>query len=67
VGQNHLAVKDPSGKLFNQEMSDLAKTKGSGWVTYVWTNPQTKKVQPKKAWLQRVDGTQMYVLCGIFQ
>ncbi len=66
-GQNHLELKDPTGKLFVKEMIELAKSKGSGWVEYSWTNPSVKKVQPKKTWVQRVEGMDMYVGCGIFQ
>ena len=67
AGKNFLDVKDASGKLFFKEMVEVAKTKGSGWVTYNWTNPATKKVQQKKSWVQRVEGTDMYTLCGVYQ
>lgn len=66
VGQNHLELKDPTGKYFVKEMVETAK-KGGGWVTYSWTNPVSKKVQPKKVWVQKVDGADMYVNCGVFQ
>jgi cytochrome c len=48
-------------------MVEVAKTKGGGWVDYSWVNPATKKVQPKKTWVQRVEGADMYVGCGIFK
>jgi|GEM_PF-281312 methyl-accepting chemotaxis protein len=67
IGQNHFDVADPTGKYFVREMIDIAETKGGGWTQYVWDNPETKKVQPKKAWIQRVNGFDLYVLCGIFQ
>jgi cytochrome c len=67
VGQNHLEVKDPNGKLFVQEMVQVAKTKGTGWVEYSWTNPTTKKVQAKKTWVMRVEGADFYIGCGVFQ
>lgn len=67
VGQNHLEMKDPNGKYFVKEMVATAKSKGSGWVEYSWTNPLTKKVQPKKTWVQRIDGAEYYVGCGLFQ
>jgi cytochrome c len=67
VGQNHLELKDPSGKFFIKENIEVVQSKGSGWVTYTWTNPATKKVQPKKAWVQKVEGTDMYTMCGLFQ
>jgi signal transduction histidine kinase len=67
VGQNHMDLKDPSGKLFVKEMIQIATTKGGGWTTYTWVNPATKKVQAKKSWVQKVEGTDLYTLCGIFQ
>jgi cytochrome c len=66
VGQNHLELKDPNGKFFVKEMVDVAK-KGGGWVTYAWTNPSTKKVQPKKSWIQKADGADIMINCGVFQ
>ena len=67
VGQSFLEMKDPTGKYFIKEQLDLAKSKGSGWNEYMWTNPATKKVQSKKSWIQRVEGTDIYIGCGIFQ
>ena len=66
-GQNLFEMKDPTGKYFVKEQIELAKSKGSGWLEYSWTNPATKKVQNKKAWIQKVDGMDIYVGCGIFQ
>jgi cytochrome c len=67
VGQNHLELKDPTGKVFVKEMVDVAKTKGNGWVNYSWTNPISKKVQPKATWVQRIEGENLYVGCGIWK
>lgn len=67
TGQNHFEVKDPTGKFFVKEMVEVAKTKGGGWVEYSWVNPATKKVQPKRTWVQRVEGADLYVGCGIFK
>jgi cytochrome c len=68
VGVNLLQQADPNGgKLFVKEEIEIAKTKGSGWITYSWTNPATKKVQGKKAWVKRIEGEEYLVLCGIFQ
>lgn len=66
VGQDHLELKDASGKAFVKEMVEVAKTKGSGWVEYQWTHPQTKKVQPKVTYLQKMDGD-YYVGCGMYK
>jgi cytochrome c len=68
AGQNHLNLKDPNGKLFVQEMITIAKSPaGCGWLTYTWSNPATKKAQTKKAWVQKVEGTDLYTLSGLFQ
>lgn len=66
-GVDCLNLKDPTGKPFIQDMIEIVKTKGSGWSTYTWTNPATKKVQPKKVWVQKVEGTDLYTLAGLFQ
>jgi signal transduction histidine kinase len=66
VGQNHFEVKDPNGKLFVQEMVQVAKTQGKGWVEYVWANPVTKKAQAKKTWVIRIEGADYYIGCGLF-
>jgi cytochrome c len=67
AGQNLLEVKDPTGKYFFKEMIALAKSAGSGWIEYSWVNPATKKVQGKKSWIQRIEGMDIYIGCGIFQ
>ena len=67
VGQNHLGLKDANDKYFMKEFIDVAKTKGSGWVNYSWTNPITKKIQPKTTWIQRVEGADWFVGCGVYK
>ena len=44
VGLDFSKVKDSNGKPFNQEILETAKSKGSGWVTYVWYHPRRKKM-----------------------
>lgn len=66
VGQNHLELKDPSGKFFVKEQVETAK-KGGGWVTYSWANPVTKKIGAKKAWIQAIEGENSFINVGFFQ
>ncbi|CAK0757158.1 hypothetical protein CCP1ISM_7100001 [Azospirillaceae bacterium] len=41
-------------------MVEMAKTSPQGgWVDYVWTNPTTKKLDPKKTWVKLHDGLVM--------
>ncbi|HEY3400718.1 MAG TPA: cache domain-containing protein [Geothrix sp.] len=65
VGVNRWGLKDPDGKLFLQEMINLAKTKGSGWVDYKYPQPTTGKVEAKTSYVENLDG--WVVGCGIYK
>jgi len=54
IGQNLLNMKDPNGLMVIQELIKQAK-KGSGWLDYMWENPQTGKVEPKVGYVMKVD------------
>lgn len=56
-----------TGRYFHQDMIEIAKTKGCGWVEYSWTNNATMKVQKKKVWVQRVEDMDLFTVCGISQ
>jgi signal transduction histidine kinase len=55
IGKDLSDLKDPDGKPFVKERIELAKTKGKGWQDYKFTNPVTKKVEMKTAWIEKVD------------
>lgn len=38
-GKNLIGLKDPNGKAFVQELVNVAKEKGSGWVDYLLQKP----------------------------
>ena len=65
VGKNVAELKDADGKLFMQEIRDLAR-KGGGWIDYKWTNPETKKIQAKSTYVMPLDGG-LFVGCGIYK
>ena len=69
TGNSLYDQKDPNtGKYFVREMIDAARSaSGTGWITYNWANPTTKKVQPKKSWIKRIENTESFVICGVFQ
>lgn len=54
IGHTSLDLKDADGKLYNKEMIDDAKTKGSGWVDYRWPDPVDKKIEQKSSYIERV-------------
>ncbi len=47
-GANVRGEKDASGKLFQDELMNVARTKGSGWVDYMF--PKPGQTQPCKKW-----------------
>jgi len=66
VGKNLNELKDADGKAFFQEFASKAKS-GGGWVDYKWSNPETKKIQPKSTYIKAIDGTDFYLGCGIYK
>jgi len=64
VGVNMWDVKDPDGVPFTQNILKLAASSETGWVSYKFTNPATKKIEPKKAWIHKVGD--YVVLCGAY-
>lgn len=67
VGQNHFEVTDSLGKQFVKDCCNIAKAKGSGWVEYIWTNPLTNKLQSRSVWVQRIEGTNIYLGSGLWK
>lgn len=56
IGKKMIDVKDPKGKFLIKEFIEKAQKPGdSGWVDYHWTNPVSKKVEPKSSYFVRVD------------
>lgn len=66
IGKNHFGLKDSKGKLFIQELIKIVKEKGSGWVEYTWSNPTTKKIQPKMTYAKKIEGMNAFIGCGFY-
>lgn len=65
VGKDMIGLKDADGKPFIKDMVELAKSKGSGWADYKWTNPITKKIEDKTTFVKKVDD--LIFGCGIYK
>jgi len=61
VGKNLIEMKDIDGKAFVKERVDMAHTKPSFWQDYKFTNPKTKKIEPKRMYCEKLDDS---VVCG---
>lgn len=65
VGRNLIDLKDVDGKAFVRERVELGKTKQNFWQDYKFTNPETKKVEPKSMYCERLEQT---VVCdGVYK
>ncbi len=65
IGQNLIAVPDAEGKLFRKEIVEKAKAKGSGWVDYIYLNPETKRQEHKSTYFQKVGD--IIICCGVYK
>ena len=63
VGKNLIELKDVDGKAFVKERVELAQSQGSFWQDYKFTNPVTRKIEPKQMYCEKLDDT---VVCGGF-
>ena len=61
VGRNLIDLKDVDGKAFVKERVELGKTQVSFWQDYKFTNPESKKIEPKTMYCERLEQT---VVCG---
>jgi cytochrome c len=61
VGKNLIDLKDIDGKAFVKERVDLAQAKTSFWQDYKFTDPLTKKIEPKTTYCERLEAS---VVCG---
>lgn len=61
VGRVLIDLKDVDGKEFVRERTEMGKAKASFWQDYKFTNPVSKKVEPKSMYCVRLEET---VVCG---
>jgi len=61
IGKNLIDLKDVDGKAFVKERVELAASKGTFWQDYKFTNPVSKKIEPKSAYCEKLEDA---VVCG---
>ena len=67
IGKKLLLLKDVNGKMFFAEFINIAKTKGSGWVEYMWPKPEEKKPVPKITYIFKVKELPVLMAAGIYK
>lgn len=65
VGRNQYDLSDPDDKYFIREAIRIAKTRGGGWLEWSSQNPGTKKTVHLNAWIQRVEGRDIFVMASV--
>jgi signal transduction histidine kinase len=66
IGKNLLDLKDSDGTPMVREFIRIAKSQGSGWADYKWTNPTTKKIEKKSSYVQKLSNN-TFIVCGIYK
>lgn len=61
IGKDLIDAEDIDGKLYVKERVELAKSKPNFWQDYKFTNPTTKKVEPKQMYCEPTSGL---IVCG---
>ena len=65
VAKNLMELKDVDGKAFVKERVELARSKGTFWQEYKFSDPLTKKIEPKLTYCERLEDTA--VCAGIYK
>lgn len=65
-GTNMSNFKDPDGKLFFQEMVDVVKANGAGFVSYQWPKPGSETPQPKLSYVKGVGSWNWIIGSGVY-
>ena len=65
VGKNLIELKDVDGKAFVKERVEMAASKGTFWQDYKFTNPENKKIEPKRMYCEKLED--MAICGGIYK
>lgn len=65
VGKDLIENQDTDGKFYIRDRIETAKTKASFWLDYKFTNPTTKKIEPKSTYCETV--ADKIVCVGIYK
>jgi len=65
-GKDMTDLKDPTGKRFVVEMTELVRRQGSGFVDYFWIKPGTDQQLPKLAHVAGFEPWGWLVVAGVY-
>jgi ABC-type uncharacterized transport system substrate-binding protein len=64
IGRNLIDMQDADGRYLIRGLIDTAR-KGGGWYYYKWSNPITKNIEDKLAYVLKLDDT-LWIGCGTY-
>jgi methyl-accepting chemotaxis protein len=64
-GEHIYEIRDADGRQHVRAIIEKAKSRGKGWEDYKWTNPVTRRIEPKSVYFELVDD--VVVTCGIYR
>lgn len=67
-GRKLISQKDSEGKPMIQEILNIAQSRGSGWVTYMWPKPGESVPTQKSAYVRKVQTSDGWLVvgCGVY-
>ena len=67
-GKDITVLQGAKGEYFGAEMKAKAQKYGEGWISYVWENPNTKRLEIKCSYVKaaKMDGVKVFVGSGIY-
>ncbi len=65
IGKDLIDFKDEDGKEFYRERVELMKKQQTAWQEYKFTNPLTKKIEPKTMYVERYGD--LILGCGVYK
>jgi methyl-accepting chemotaxis protein len=64
-GEHIYELRDADGKENVRAIIEKARARGKGWEDYKWTNPLSRRIEPKSVYFELVDD--IVVTCGIYR
>jgi len=65
IGKSLMDLEDATGKKFIKAIIDDTKVKNKGTMDYKWMNPQTKKIEQKSTFFERIGD--VIIICGCYK
>jgi cytochrome c len=65
VGKDMIEAQDVDGKYFVKERVELAQKEANFWQDYKFVNPESKKIEPKQMYCERLEQTA--VCAGVYK